>query len=381
MRRHFAWISFPLLALAACGGAGPESVGSVAPPASAGGTGNGGTGTGVGSTGSTPAPAATTFLDLSTAKTFDAVGSMQSLSVDAGAELYQGNASTVRTPSGQITYDPRDGVFEIAFADTKAGIDRNIRFQDPAHRTDFPNSNRPALEVPNLDGFNYLGALDGTEVATFFYQRPGNSTAYVSLAGFVRTEGNATSPTYKAERGVFVFGDLTPQAQTPRSGTGSYTGGFLATMVGNTTLDSDARAESYVQWLTGSSKIDVDFGKATVALALSGSVGQAYIKDVPVSDLALGVPSGTSFTATGSATIDFVRSGGFTGGFTSAGFSNGTKIDFRAVNPGDSVAGASSIDGAFFGPDAINVGGNFRIVGGIPDQRVDILGAFTGAKK
>ena len=29
----------------------------------------------------------------------------------------------------------------------------------------------------------------------------------------------------------------------------------------------------------------------------------------------------------------------------------------------------------------VNVGGNFRIVGGVPDQRVDIQGAFTGAKK
>ena len=32
-------------------------------------------------------------------------------------------------------------------------------------------------------------------------------------------------------------------------------------------------------------------------------------------------------------------------------------------------------------PDAKNVGGSFRINGGIPNQRVDILGAFTGVKK
>ena len=46
-----------------------------------------------------------------------------------------------------------------------------------------------------------------------------------------------------------------------------------------------------------------------------------------------------------------------------------------------SVCCASSIDGSFYGPNAVEVGGSFRIVGGVPDQRVDILGAFTGAKK
>ena len=51
------------------------------------------------------------------------------------------------------------------------------------------------------------------------------------------------------------------------------------------------------------------------------------------------------------------------------------------MNGATSVAGASSIDGTFYGPDAKNIGGSFRIVGGVPNRRLDILGAFAGAKK
>ncbi|TPG20502.1 hypothetical protein EAH87_08450 [Sphingomonas koreensis] len=91
---------------------------------------------------------------------------------------------------------------------------------------------------------------------------------------------------------------------------------------------------------------------------------------------------GAAFNATGSASI--ITTGGFSGQFSSAFFTaGGTKVpvDFTSVNPATNVAGGSSIDGGFYGPGAKEVGGNFRIVGGVPNQRFDILGAFTGAKK
>ena len=37
-------------------------------------------------------------------------------------------------------------------------------------------------------------------------------------------------------------------------------------------------------------------------------------------------------------------------------------------------------DGAFYGPNGEEAGGGFRIVGGKPDERVDIVGAFVGKK-
>ncbi|MDB5710610.1 MAG: transferrin binding protein-like solute binding protein, partial [Sphingomonas bacterium] len=44
------------------------------------------------------------------------------------------------------------------------------------------------------------------------------------------------------------------------------------------------------------------------------------------------------------------------------------------------VIAGSSIDGAFDGPNGEELGAGFRIVGGTPDQRIDILGVLTGKK-
>ena len=87
------------------------------------------------------------------------------------------------------------------------------------------------------------------------------------------------------------------------------------------------------------------------------------------------IPGGSTFTATGNATIDLLNTGGFTGRFN----------DARIRTPGagsDTVVAiaGSSMDGAFFGPQGQEIGAGFRIVGGTPDQRIDILGAFTGKK-
>lgn len=382
MRAKLIAMALPLLALAACGGAGPESAGSVAPPTPVGGNGSGGSGGGVTGPGGGSAPGTTThFLNVSAATTFEAVGAMHSVLQDKSANtiLYQGNASTVRAPSGTINYDPRDGIFTVTFADEKAGVGMNTRYQDPAHRTDFNPAAHPELEIPALDGFNYLEAADAEfGVNTFFYQRPGNATTYVSLAGFSRTRDDDLE--YRSEHGVFVFGSPTPTTQLPISGSGSYTGGFLATASLNPTLDSGRPAATYLQWLVGSSNISVDFGKATMALAFEGTVNSTFLKNTRVDDAALTFPTGSVFRAGATAAIDFARTGGFTGEFQSARL-GGAAIDFARVSPGSSTAGASSVDGAFYGPNAVNLGGNFRIIGGVPDQRIDIQGAFTGAKK
>ena len=85
------------------------------------------------------------------------------------------------------------------------------------------------------------------------------------------------------------------------------------------------------------------------------------------------VPGGAAFTAAGTGRIDLVGTGGFTGSFQSAGFTWATGSQTL------SIAG-SSLDGTFYGPGAAEVGASLRIVGGTPDQRVDILGALTGAR-
>ena len=67
-----------------------------------------------------------------------------------------------------------------------------------------------------------------------------------------------------------------------------------------------------------------------------------------------------------------INAGGFLGQINSASFVNPNSQRF------DLTIAGSSIDGAFFGPIGQEVGGGFRIVGGVPDERIDIIGAFTG---
>jgi len=372
--------------LASCGGAGGgvSSLGSVA-------TGGTGTGTGtpsptptptatsvpIGSTGPAPAPTPTVLFDVATTTSYTAIGSLQSLSIDAnGAQRYAGNASTVATPSGKISYNPRDGIFTLELADDAAGVNRNVRFQDPAHRTDHDGLYVPRPEIIALPGFNYLEAADGNGLSTFFYQRPGTGTSYVTLGGFVHiTENDAQL----YERGVFAFGTPTASSAVPRTGTGRYAGDFLATMVG-TDFDALRNPTSRLQWIAGTSTVDVDFSKSSLALAVTGTVSPAFADGAPVPTAGLVIPAGAIFTANGTATL---TNGAFAGHMAAAQFASGTRsiaVDFAAVSPGSSTAGASSIDGTFFGPNGVEVGGNFRVIGGIPDQRVDIHGAFTGKK-
>jgi hypothetical protein len=356
MRISLGILSFPLLSLAACGGGGVNTIGSISPP-------------------SDPTPGKT-FLDVSAPATFNVAGGLQSLAIDADtkAQLYQGNASTTSTPSGTVNYDPRDGIFTLVLSDSAAGVSQNVRYQDPAHRTDFQ-----ALEVPDYAGYNYLtsGQSDGTTVTndTFFYQRPGTTTSYVTLAGFVHTDvqvdpNDATKAVVTLnERGAMAFGSPTPILQIPTSGGGHYAGDFLATMVDGSTFS----------WLNGTSAIDVDFAKASVGLSLDGVVGPGFASGQPGTSAL----SGATFNATGSAALNS-SSGAFSGQFSSAFFTQGgakIPVDFTSVNPATNVAGGSSVDGAFYGPGATEIGGNFRIVGGVPGERVDVLGAFTGAKK
>lgn len=389
-----AWIAvLPLLALSACGGdTRPQAVGDVSPPAGGGSGGNGG---GVGNgDGSTPTPTPANFLDVTTTTTFDVIGGFHALDkkTDATtggvATLYTGNASTVRTPSGTISFNPRDGIFTLTVADGEANVNRDLRFQDPAHRTEYDQAGFDARQIPNLTDFNYLEIFDGTANPVFFYQRPGSQTTYVSLGGYSRTTEDVAAGSFNAERGVFVFGQKTPTSQIPASGSGTYTGGFLATMI----ADKSGGGASYLQWINGSSTVGVNFGTGKVDLSVTGTVGDAFAQGGTVDPTQLAFAKGSQFNAVGTASIDLVRSGGFTGVFTqntpghdNVGFTDAagvfTGIDFASVSQGGATAGASSIDGAFFGPNAVNVGGNLRIVGGVPNQRIDILGAFTGAKR
>lgn len=380
MRATLAILSLPFLSLAACGGGGggTQSLGSIAPPISGGTVSGGGVVASTPTPTPTPASTPTSFLDVKATTTFDAIGALHAIDVtDKGASLYTGNASTVGTPSGTITFNLRDGIFTVALADTAAGVTRNVNYQDPAHRTELVQN-----EIPDLPSFNYLEAASSDSLAdTFFYKRPGVTTSFVTLAGFThRSKLDPATGAFHSERGVMVFGSKSTLLQIPSTGSGHFDGDFLATMIAG---GATASVSLPLQWINGTSSVDVDFGKSTLALGLTGTVGKTFVNDKPVNDFFSDIPTGAVFTANGTASLTGSRTS-FAGKFINAYFTSGTtrtNIDFAPISAASSVAGASSIDGAFYGPSAENVGGNFRITGGVPDQRIDILGAFTGAKK
>jgi C-lobe and N-lobe beta barrels of Tf-binding protein B len=322
------------------------------------------------------------------------------------AQLYQGDATTARNSGISITYNPRDAIFDLSITQPLAGVTETIRFQDPAHRTNFGGDSSPQVGVPNLtsQGVNFLevGTVSGAvranplpdslpigdkdsiyNIANFFYQKPGTTTRYVTFAGFIRNSmstlqvtPNAQPPyleqSYSLERGVFAFGERSLSNAVPRTGTGTYSGNMVATMVYNNLLDTDRFTPTYFQWLTGTSTTKVDFATSLFTLDLAGSVtGTMY--DLNTSRV-LTLQNGATFNASGSGRIDLANAGGFLGQFQTAYFTTvgGTKLNL--------TIGGSSADGTFFGPAAEEVGGGFRIVGGVPDERIDILGAFTGKK-
>ena len=396
-------------ALGACSGGGPQTASSTPPPAGPN--------------------QVHSFVNPLVAKTYVGVGGSQVYQYSTDdrdccgqqAQTYAGNATTVRNSSISVAYDPRDAIFTLTVKDTKSGADTTTRFQDPGSRTNFGGTLEPQWGTPNLNNPNirYLQAGDGDplspyrqsgggaihpgdnthaptgtdgsayQATSFFYEVPGSTTKYVTYAGYVRNSlawhniqigaTNTFQSSWTLERGAFAYGEQTAASGVPKTGTGSYNGSMLATMVYNPTFDGTyqgqavAELPTYFQWISGTSKLDVDFGASTLTATLNGTVyaPQVDYNTSPVDSI---LPVGSTFTASGTGRIDLVNAGGFVGVFGSASFT----APNSSVHPVN-VAG-SSIDGTFYGPAAEEIGGGFRIVGGTPDQRVDILGAFTGKK-
>lgn len=410
--------------LAACSGAGPQSIGNISTPTAPNAT------------------ATHSFVSPTEQKVYNAIGGSQTFKYDVtqdnvlgttsgqANQLYQGNASTVRSTGITVDYNPRDAIFDIVIRDPLSGVSTRNRFQDPIHRTDFGGAREPQTGIPNstLPGMQYLQS--GTTTATislipgtiapllaavpldasltdkdinkllsgeynatsYFYQKPGTTTKFVTFSGFLRNNvslkrevvintdpitlkrtvaSDSATTAYTLERGAFVFGENTASQNVPKLGTASFSGTMLATMVFNDQIDVlGLRAPTYFQWIEGTSDTKVNFAANTFTLTLAGSTFGAQF-DRATGNLA-SIADGARFNANGSGRIDLIKASGFVGQFQQAWFvnPNGTRLDVNV--------GGSSIDGSFFGPVGQEIGGGFRIVGGTPDERVDLLGVFVG---
>jgi hypothetical protein len=420
--------------LVACGGAGPQSAGTVAPPTT---TTGGGTTT---ATHTFVDPTETkVYKAVGASHSYEySTSVLGAVQVDPntnnpildgngnparsitgsgqGSQLYQGDATTVRNTDLTIEYNPRDAIFNVNFTNSAGGTSATSRFQDPLHRTDFGGALGPQQGTPdlgsaawNIPGINYLESgsannifsptttagefvfdlIDPSQggsydVTTFFYQTPGTETQYVTFAGYLRNSAtvskvevanaDGSSSDYiqqsnDLERGAFAYGEITANDAVPTSGTGSFSGSMLATMVFNDQPDTTGNTDTYFQWIAGRATTNVDFGANTFALALDGVVGSPFFDGT---SRQLSVLENATFNANGAGSINLVNAGGFLGQFSEAWFvnPNGNRLDL--------VIAGSSIDGAFYGPNGEEVGGGYRIVGGTPDERIDILGTFVG---
>ena len=266
--------------------------------------------------------------------------------------LYEGEQPIGTNSLVQITYDPRDATFDIKL--DAASVDWEGRFQDPLHRTNNPQNGTPL--PANVEYYESGSNTDtGFEANTLFFETPGTTTRYVTYAGFFRriyneTEGtdNNNNPITEISdeyiRSTFVYGLRTPRTEVPTRGTADYSGPMFAFIIG-------ANGNRDLSHIIGTSSTSVNFENGSVSTSLSSGTG-----------------SPVSFSATGSANLSSTREG-FSGSIVSATL-NGNPVSMAA----------SSLEGNFFGPAAAEVGGAFRIVGGIPDTRLDILGSFIGAK-
>ncbi len=394
--------------VAACGGSGPTTVGSNAVQS------------GTSTAGVTPT-SAHTFVVPTDPKTYTTISSTHSYAYSTDdrnfkeqyGKLYQGDASTARNGVTTIAFSPRDAVFELIQNQPLAGVTGTSRFQDPVHRTAFGGAREPQAGAPDIQGKSILyleaGGASGTygrdgfnwDATTLFYQKPGTKTNYVTYAGFVRNTLDIVKIdepgvpiynryNYNLQRSAFVYGERTPNPAVPITGSGTFSGDMLATMIYNDYLDTVSNTPSYFQWLTGSATTKVNFATGTFTIDMTGVANAPQFVSPTGSSIPLDefsnrrytIQNGAVFTATGAGRVDLINAGGFLGAINSAYFvqPNATRLDITLVGGPATPNGGSSVDGAFFGPAAQEVGGGFRIVGGVPDERVDILGAFTGKR-
>ena len=414
--------------LAACGGGG-GSVNSTPVP---------GTGGGSSPTGPTGTPH--TFVKPILEKSYVGLGATQVLeyetqtvqqnigNTNAGFQqkiVYSANSTTPRNSAISVDYDPTSATFSVQVPDPLSAASANTRFQDPASRTDFGGNVEPQWGTPHLanqnvqylqagdgdprspykvsgsgtvrignnetapDGMPFTGASAAYSATSFFFLKPGTETKYVTFAGYARNAMNFSqvadvgNPSvlyhtvrYHLERGAFAYGEQTRNDDVPKIGSGSYTGSMIASMVHNPSLDNEAFGSilpNYFQWIEGRAKLDVDFATSPFQLNLDGTVLAPQLDRYSGVDQST-ILAGAKFSAVGKGDINLVSYGGFKGKFDSASFLNPDQVR-HTVN----IAG-SSVDGAFFGPAGEEAGASFRITGGNPDERVDIVGAFVGAK-
>jgi C-lobe and N-lobe beta barrels of Tf-binding protein B len=330
----------------------------------------------------------------------------RSVSFTGGGQFYEAEQPQNLSEKVQITRDPRDATYSLVVG--AGGAARNLRWQDPAHRTLFPQTAIPANPItgqqlytdfdvprnkPNIEYFESASAKPSGYIAnTLFFERVGVNTKYVTWMGYrtteftqtdatvvnvlntdtatyaddVREETRTVDETSVTDRSAFVYGINTLAKDVPKTGTATYNGSLFATSISNSTFDT----------IWGTAQTKVNFATDAVDLKLTGTFENSRLAFGATGTALVQRPAipNTALTPTAEQPVSRL-----VGGFTQ--MTIGATIFTSSPNASlPNTFQAGTIEGGFFGPGAIEIGGAFRIVGGQPDTRIDVMGAFTGKK-
>jgi hypothetical protein len=315
-----------------------------------------------------------------------------------GAEIYEASQPITINDGFVITRDPRDATYIVVIKGQNS-IAANTRYQDPAHRTNYAGaasllsrrSIQPSIDydlstlLPNIANTEYYasGSASGETPVTvrkaiLFTERVGtaaSSTQYVSWAAYWQYDSSGANAlrVQSLQRSSAVFGFNTLAQNVPTTGTGTYRGGFYA----------DAIDGSQFYTLAGTSNFDVNFVSNRGTFGLNGTFVSAGPNEPSVA-----ARLGQTFVAGGDFTIVRPETTGgaasspigvFSGKVTSLAL-GGVTFDYLPNETRVQSFQGNSVEGGFFGPRAEEIGATFRIVGGTPDQRLDITGAATARK-
>jgi hypothetical protein len=272
-----------------------------------------------------PPPVNTTMSDLVASDTFPTASASLSgqLSTIGQPSNLQGNQSNV-TAYVVLEYDKPSNTYTVTVTDV--GVNESVAFA--------PNTLDASSSVP---GYSVYSKTSSSTEYTFSWLVPGaagSGLTYVTFGAWAKDVTTASGEDFATS--VFVAGIRTPVNGGPQSGTATYqtiAGGVLAEPSG-------------ISGLAGSGSLTADFSANTIQ-------GQFDLTKVDVDS---NESPFESFTANGT-----LISGNFI---------------FSGQMSGQSTAYSGDWAGSFYGPNAEEIGGSFRVTNGSSQA----IGAFVGSR-
>ncbi|WP_321389112.1 transferrin-binding protein-like solute binding protein [Emcibacter sp.] len=298
--------------------------------------------------GSTPAPTTPTLPtsndsldDIQVSEDFNSFSSIVLVKVEGATETVDSSNQT--QSSDAVVGVNTDGSFEVTISGQGDDNDVNFDFTfTSAMRT--VGTEKTVFQSSNT-AFSLL--RPGVDVSIPFTQTGETiNMSYVTYGQWAKTDGTIAANGFDSARGYVIFGVRTDSV--PTTGTATYAGAVEGIMFKPT-----ATAGSPEVWgISGRVDIDVDFAAA------NNNVVATFSK------------MAQSVVGTTNDWVNFTMTSDLSNGLFSGAASN-----FTDAGSGAPVAGYSgTVSGAFYGPNAQEIGGTWSVAG--PGE--EAAGAFVG---